>query len=266
MTFINRYPVLAFIALLIWQPGVANAQDDSKLSLSFGLFVTDWDSKARLDIEGGPGGTPVDLEKDLGLTVSDSVFRLDGNYRFTDRHRIDFSAFSLSRSASKELERDITWNGTTYPVSSTVSSDFKLDVYKVAYTLSLATTEKGYVGVTGGLYIADIDVRLSSTGIAEDDRGAATAPLPVIGLRGEYALADKWTFRASGEFFALKYDNYDGSLIDLYAGIDYQLFDRAAIGVGLNSVRIDLDVTDKRLTGKLDWRYDGGLLFLKFDF
>ncbi len=68
------------------------------------------------------------------------------------------------------------------------------------------------------------------------------------------------------EFFALEYDAFDGSLIDLYAGIDYQLFDHVAAGLGLNSVRIDVGVEDADLSGNLDWRYNGGLLFVKVDF
>ena len=39
-----------------------------------------------------------------------------------------------------------------------------------------------------------------------------------------------------------------------------------AIGLGINSVRLDFGVTKENLTGDLDWRYDGGLLFFKFDF
>ena len=44
------------------------------------------------------------------------------------------------------------------------------------------------------------------------------------------------------------------------------LFDRMAIGVAFNSVRMDLDVNKENINGNLDWDYDGGLIFLKFDF
>jgi len=53
---------------------------------------------------------------------------------------------------------------------------------------------------------------------------------------------------------------------DVYLGLDYQLFDRMAIGVGLNSVRMNLGVDKENANGNLDWNYDGGLIFLKFDF
>ncbi len=43
-------------------------------------------------------------------------------------------------------------------------------------------------------------------------------------------------------------------------------FEHVAIGAGLNCVRLDVDISDNDLTGSLDWQYDGGLLFFKFDF
>ena len=91
-------------------------------------------------------------------------------------------------------------------------------------------------------------------------------PLPVIGLRGGYYLSNKCTLRGSAEFFRLEYEATKGSLTDLYAGIDYRLFDHAAIGLSLNSVRLDVKASDRDLVGALDWQYDGALLFLKFSF
>ena len=88
----------------------------------------------------------------------------------------------------------------------------------------------------------------------------------MFGLRGEYPLSDKWTFRASGEFFVFEYEDFDGSLYDVYASLDYQLMDQMAVGVGINSVRMDIGVTKPNATGNMDWQYDGGLIFLKFDF
>lgn len=39
-----------------------------------------------------------------------------------------------------------------------------------------------------------------------------------------------------------------------------------AIGVGINSVNIDIGTTKTNFDGDLNWQYDGGLLFFKFDF
>jgi len=262
----TRIAVWIFAMVAMMSSPLVAAQDDEKFSVSLGVFITDRNSDTTIGVSGDPTGTPVDLETDLGLDKSDTVFRLDGYYRFNDKHRIDISAFDLSRTSTKTIEKDIDWNGTIYPIDTTVNGDFDLNIYKVAYTWAFMRRDKGYLGLTGGLYVADIGTRLSADGIENRDGGGITAPLPVVGLRGEYRFSEKWTLRASGEFFALEYDAFDGSLIDLYAGIDYQMFEHVAFGLGINSVRIDVGVDDADLTGNLDWRYDGGLLFLKVDF
>ena len=263
---IHDSATLLFACLVLILPVTAAAEDDHRFSLSLGVFITDRASETRVDVADLTIGTPVNLESDLGLDTTESVLRLDGYFRFNDRHRLDFSVFDLSRDATRQIDKQINWKGVIFPINATVDSELDFNIYKLAYTWSFLRREKGYLGVTGGLYIADVAAYLSAQDIAEREGGEVTAPLPVVGLRGEYHLADKWTLRGSGEFFAIEFEAMDGSLIDLYAGIDYKLFEHAAIGLGLNSVRLDVDVTASDLTGALDWQYDGVLLFFKFDF
>ncbi len=245
---------------------VAQADDDTKFSLSIGVFLTDRNSTTRVDGTAGLVGTPVDLEGDLALDRSDSVFRIDGYYRFNKKHRLDFSVFDLSRSASKVIEKDIQWDDTLYPIDTTVDSDFDLVIYKLAYTWSFMRRDKGYLGLTAGLYIADFGTRLEAEAIGALESDEVTAPLPVFGLRGQYDFTEKLSFRASGEIFALEYEDYSGSLYDIYAGLDYQFFKHVAIGIGVNSVKLNIGISKDNFNGDIDWRYDGGLVFFKFDF
>jgi hypothetical protein len=262
----HRLTVSLFTLLALTLSSFVAAEESHKFSVSLGVFVNDRESTTTVGVQGNRSGTEVDLEKDLDLERSDAVFRLDGYYRFNDVHRIDFSAFDLSRSSNKVLESDIDWAGVDYPAGTTVDSKLDLNIYKLAYTWSFLRRDKGYLGITGGLYIADMDLLIAVENAGEASGGGVTAPLPVIGLRGEYQFSEKWSLRASGEFFALEYDAFDGLLTDLYVGVDYQLFDNASIGVGLNSVHMDVGVGSSSLTGDLDWKYSGGLVFVKFDF
>lgn len=257
---------LAAMTLLTTPAAMAQADDDTKFSLSLGLFVTDRESDTRLDGTEGTSGTDVDLEADLGLDSSDSVFRLDAIYRFNQKHRLDLSVFDLSRESSNVIQKDIEWNGTLFPIDTTVDSNFDLAIYKLAYTWSFMQRDKGFLGLTAGLYVAKIGTSLTGQEIGEQESSDVTAPLPVIGLRGRYEFTEKLSFRASGEIFGFKYEDFDGSLYDLYAGLDYQLFKHVAIGLGINSVELDVGVDKQDFTGDLTWKYDGGLLFLKFDF
>lgn len=258
--------ILALISMTVSSLALAQSTDFDRFSISLGVFVTNRDSKARLDGQVPDSGTPVDLENDLGFDKSDSVFRVDGYFGFNEKHRLDFSTFDLSRKASKQIQNDIDWNGTLYPVDVLVDASLDLTIYKLAYTWSFLRRDKGYLGATAGLYVADIGASISAESIDRASSGGVTAPLPVVGLRGQYDFSDKWSLRGSAEVFAIEYGDFSGSLYDLYAGLDYQLFNHAAIGIGVNSVKLNVGVTKANFNGDLDWLYAGGLLFFKFDF
>jgi hypothetical protein len=258
-------PVGCATTLVLATPTTALA-DDENFSVSLGVFLTNRDSKTRVDGTIPDSGTTVDLENDLGFDKSDTVFRIDGYYRFNEKHRIDFSVFDLSRSASKQIQTEIDWNDTIYPIDTAVNAGLDLAIYKLAYTWSFIRRDRGYLGVTAGLYTADIDTYIAAESIGRSSSGGVTAPLPVLGLRGQYDFSEKWSLRASAEVFAIEYDDFSGSLYDLYAGIDYQITDHVALGAGFNLVNINVGIGKPNLNGDLDWRYDGGLLFLKFDF
>ena len=257
-----------FAVFTIAAPSDASAQSaiDERFSLSFGVFLTDRDTNTNLNGSSGDSGTDVDLEQDFGLNRSDSVFRIDGYYNFSEKHRVDFSWFDLSRTSSKQIERDIEWNGTLYPVDTAVNSQFDLGIYKVAYTWSFHRKEKNFLGATAGLYIADTGTSLSAASIGAREVASVTAPLPVLGLRGQHYFSEKLSFRASAEFFLFEYDDWDGDLIDLYVGLDYQLSDKFAFGAGFNAVTFDLGVNKENFAGNVDWGYSGGMIFLRASF
>jgi len=259
--------IAAVALLLAWTPASAAESDDfDRFSLSLGVFVTDRNTDTRLDGDIPDSGSDVDLENDLGFANSSSVFRVDGYFRFNEAHRLDFSAFDLSRNASKQLERDIEWNGEIYPVDVLVEASLDLNIYKLAYTWSFLRREQGYIGASLGLYVADIGTSIAADSLGLSSSSGLTAPLPVIGLRGQYDFAEKWSLRASAEIFAVDYDQYTGNLHDLYAGVDYQFTDTVAFGLGINSVALDVGVDKANFAGDLNWKYDGALLFVKFDF
>ena len=253
-----------FVTLLAPAPA-AYAQDDPTFSLSLGGFFTNRESKTKVDGDVSDG-TPVDLEGDLGLEKSDTVFRVDAYWRFADKHRIDFSAFDLSRSASKRIQEEFTWEDTVYEIDTLLKSQMDLAVYKLAYTWAFLKNGRSFLGATAGLYVADIGAKLTATELDSRKSGGVTAPLPVIGLRGEYRFADRWSLRGSGEVFALEYGDYSGSLYDVFVGVDYSATDKVALGLGVNSVKLDVGIDKSNFAGSLDWRYDGAMVYLKFDF
>lgn len=255
----------AVVMTLLVPAPAAYAQEDPTFSLSLGGFFTNRESETRVDGDVGTG-TPVDLEGELGLEKSDTVFRVDAYWRFTEKQRIDFSAFDLSRSSSRRIEKEFTWDDTVYEIDTLLKAQMDLAVYKFAYTWEFLKDGRSFLGVTAGLYVADVGATLTATELDSRKSGGVTAPLPVIGLRGEYRFADRWSLRGSGEVFALEYGDYSGSLYDVFLGIDFSATEKVALGLGVNSVKLDVGIDKSNFSGNLDWRYDGAMAYLKFDF
>ena len=177
--------LIASVTLLLSGVSTAAAQsaEFDRWSFSLGIFFADRATNTRLDGEVPGSGTDIDSEVDLGFDKSDSVFRFDGAFRFNEKHRIDFSAFDLSRTGSKQITEDIIWGGTTYPIDTLANADFGLKIYKLAYTWSFMVRERGYLGVTGGLYIADIGMSIAANKVNGIRAALANDPVSAAATR-----------------------------------------------------------------------------------
>src|SRR5262245_14181543 len=88
--------IAALTAVLAGVPVRAEGFDrgtEDKYSLSAGTFLIDFNTHARLDSETLGRGTDIDFEDALGLTRSQSRFRMDGYWRITDHQRLDFAGY-----------------------------------------------------------------------------------------------------------------------------------------------------------------------------
>lgn len=70
-------------------------------------------------------GTKIDLEESLLLKEEHAVFRIDAEWRYFPRHRINVSYFDLSREAVSALTATITVGNKMFAVGDVVASEFK---------------------------------------------------------------------------------------------------------------------------------------------
>lgn len=260
-----RIPLQYCAILLFCTSTVYGVPSTERFSIGLGGFIADQNTDTRLDTSLG-NGTDIDLENDLSLDSSGTFFRADGYYRFNRKHRLDFSVYDLSRDGNTQINKQIQFGDQTFNINTQVSSELDLLILKGGYTYTFLQRDRGNLGVSLGLYTADTKIKLSGPSQGNVESRSITTILPVIGLRGEYEIAPKWTLRGSGQLFKFEIDNIDGSFSDLYAGVDYKLTDRFALGLGYNKVLFDVESSKSDFTGKLDWDYDGIMLFFKSDF
>jgi hypothetical protein len=193
--------------------------------------------------------------------------RAGGYFWLSRRQRLDVSYFDLSRSASRVIDKTIHFDDKTYQINTVVSSENKLTITKVDYTFAFLTRDNWFVGVNAGLYVASTRLSLNEPTLGVFESQGLTAPLPVIGFRGDYGISDRWTLRGNFQWFGLDTGDYSGHLTDTYAGVDYGFGKRFAVGVAYDKVGMKVEANKTgHLKGSLDWAYDGWLIYFKVDF
>jgi hypothetical protein len=236
-----------------------------RASIMLGAFVTDRQSNTRLDSDAGEG-TDIDMEDDLGLESSTNVARLGGYVWLGKRHRLDGAYFDLSRSAAIPIQETIEFGDETFVVNTVIETESDLTIMKADYTFAVLARDRGWLGVTAGLYVAETTLSLSQATLGRAETEDVTAPLPVFGLRGDYAINDRITLRGAMQLFAFEADDVDGRFSDFYVGADYGFGERMAVGLAYNRVSMNLGaIEDRGLDVRLDWGYDGLLLYFKVD-
>jgi hypothetical protein len=103
-------------------------------------------------------------------------------------------------------------------------------------------------------------------GQVHTETAGVTAPLPVFGLRGLWALSPNWFIDAQAQYFALKIDNVDGRVTDLRAGLTWMFSKHVGIGAGYNQFVTNIDVTRPAFEGSLKWHYSGAQVFITGSF
>jgi hypothetical protein len=258
-------PVAAALGLA---SGVCPAESGDPLtdrfSVSLGTFFLDTSTTVRVD-GASQRGTEVDLERDLGLG-NVTRFRADAYWRFKKRHKLRVMYFDTRQSESRQINREIVFRGTTYPVNAQVDAHFDTTVAELAYEYAFLRRETWQLAGSIGVHTLKFDVGLSTSGSTQSvplsQSATATGPLPVVGLHGVWRFTDWLYADAQAQFFKISISPYDGRLEDYMAALVWQPFRHVALGAGYNYFVTRLDVSGDRFAGHMRWQYGGARVFI----
>jgi hypothetical protein len=266
------------LAFLFAAPAALGAGTPDPLNdtweLSLGTYGVIPDTKVRVDGKAGERGTPVDWETTFG-GGSLTRFRLDAQWRFAERHRLQAMWYSSSRAKTSTLSRDIEWNGDTYPVDAEVKGTLDYDLYLLAYEYSFLRRDTYEVAASLGAYYAHWTATLdgwisdptgNTNGFRQKSSADLAAPLPVLGLRGTWVLPHDLSLDVFGQWFYLSVNQYSGSLQDYQAKLTWQPRSWFGLGVGYDWFSAHGDVDETYFRGSLDWSFRGLMLYYSASF
>jgi hypothetical protein len=269
-----NWPRLAAAVALAGISGAASAEGpQDSLWAQLAYFLPTIDSTARLDstITARPG-TGVRLEDELGLSDRKGTPYLLLGTRLGDRWRLEFEYYELKRSATTVLGRDIEWGDTTFPLSAEVTSRFDTSVYRLSGGYSFYRTQQAEAGAALGLHVTDFRLGLSGQGTGpaglafQREERDQLVPLPTVGLYGTYRISEQWQVRGRIDFLSFEYDEYDGSLTNWLAAIDWRFARNWGAGAGYRYVEYELDSTKGNFLGQVNYRFRGPTIYLEAAF
>lgn len=258
--------VSAFMAFVLAGAVPAGAEEellpDGFMLRAGGYRVQNADTILRLDANNAPVGTYIDFHDTLGGDNQATVFRLDGIYRFNDKHALGFSYYSLKFTGSRVLDQDIQWGDVTFPINAKVDSEIKFDVYKLNYQYSLFHNNKVELGASFGLHILKMSAGITATGIGESQSEAVTAPLPVFGLYADYNFTPRFSAFYTYQWFFINYeDKIKGGLQDFLIGLEYRVFRNFALGIAYNRFALKVESKGDATTLHVDTNWNGGMWY-----
>ena len=270
----NRFLVNILFAVMTFGVTLSQAEevvpDNFTLRLG-GYFLADQDTNIGVTKNGG--GVNIHLQDLFQMESTTQVFRLDGYYRFTPKHAVEFSWYSINSSSQTEQNIDFEWGDKNISATGALSTFFDTDIYKVNYLYSFYHSEEVELALSAGLHITTINVGFSGSYTSDDifdssgEDAEVTAPLPVVGFRLNYNITPELSAKFAVDYFFLTVDGYAGALSDSLITIDYRIMRNFGIGVGFNSTRMRLEADlDDGVFLNVNHDIAGGLVYGTLNF
>ncbi len=245
----------AYGAVTIPQHARAEENKSDKFTISLGGYtLTRYESEISLTDRNLGAGASISPADTLGMETEQTVFRLDGHYRFNNQHAINFSWYSIKSDGNKHIEEQIDWvdedgNPITIPVGARVDTQLKYDIYKLSYLWSFYHSAKVELAAGAGLHTTRIalGIQAETTGSEIDAKDVAlTVPLPVLSLGLNYQVTDKFSWFLKSEAFSIEFENWSGSYNDNTLAAEYRIMKNVGLGLGWGSNSFKVNrVTDE---------------------
>lgn len=262
------------------QTDPSNPEFTGRFSLSAGGFFPSVDSKIRLDSTEFGTGTVLDFEDNLGLEETSPTFFAGARWRITRRQRLEFEYVQLKRSAARTASADFVIGDTIANTGALLETDFDVYLGRFTYGFSFINDGTKELALLIGAHFAGADAAIQISGnltvpglgsitrsTPRVETGEQVFPLPHVGGTFGWAFTPKLSASATAIGFALDLGDYQGSLVEVSADLQYQLLRNLGLGAGLKFFNFDLeDTSDPSLRGKFEFNYFGPTVFATVNF
>jgi hypothetical protein len=246
--------------------------------LDVGGFVVSSNINGSLSGTANTDNRNLNLDQTFGTNADTTRVRADFLWRITARQAVRFSYFNDNVSGTRTLDQDIPWGDYTFLAGAQATAQTKFNVYEATYEYAFLNERDYKLAVSGGLHVDDLTIKISGNASLTMPDGTVknagystnssslTAPLPVVGLSGEWAATSHLYVDGSAEIFGLRYQGIGGHWTLLWAGATWMFNHHFGVGVGYNRFQTNVDLSKGSFNGRLDFGYQGAVLYVKAGF
>lgn len=246
--------------------------------LDLGGFIVSSNIDGSLSGSANPDNQHLDFDKTFGTNADQTRVRADLLWRITARQAVRFSYFNDSVSRTRSLDQDIPWGDHTFLAGAQATAQTKFNIYQGTYEFAFLNERDYKLALSAGLHVDDLTIKLAGNASVTLPDGTVqsagystksnslTAPLPVVGLDGEWAATPHLYVDASAQFFAARYQGIDGNWSLLWAGATWMFNHHFGVGLAYDRFQTNLDLSKGSFSGRLTFGYQGAVLFFKGGF
>ena len=241
-----------------------------KYAIDIGVFYVNSDSSMNVANTENGGTFPIDFEDQLLLPEEQYLPYFEFTYAFNQRHNLFIDWKSLDRQSSQNaitqdfILEDIDGKDYLIEVGAELNTELNIDILRIGYGYDIWQGTNYTLGVSVGLHTMFIETVFNGTintcltnsnSSAMCDNTIATpevvddsytAPLPNIGLYGDYEFYPDFTFSAHAQYFSVKYDDIDGSLVDIRLGVEANISNNWSLKLAYNYYDVDVTIEKQR--------------------
>jgi len=232
---------------------------DTSMSLKLGAyFISNQDTEIYAEKNGI--GSSIDLQDLFNLKESTQAFRIDFDYAFNQKHKIELSYYAIENSNTRTVD-EFKFNGSS--ISGKIDLGFDTTIYKFTYIYSAYRTNKLELTTRFGIHLTEFSIGLNTVRTVNNVTTSTNAvslslpaPLPVFGLGLKYDITDDLSLKYHVDYFYLSI-GVDGSMIDNQLELEYMVNDYIGIGIGLNTTKMDFNAKIDKTTFGLGYDISG---------
>ena len=277
----------SFVAALLVVTAVAQADSPAeellkaRFNVDLGTFVVASNLNGSLRGTANTTDQNVNFDKQFGTNADQTRWRAGVLWRITERQHLRFGYFNNDIRRTRPIDQNLEWGDYTFVAGSQVTAEQKFQVYELDYEFACLRRDNYEIAASAGIHYDDLTLTLSGNasltvdtpnGPVEQTQTFTTkqtsvpAPLPVLGLRGDWAASDHVYLDASVQVFKLSYQGIDGNWSDLRAGATWMFNYHFGIGIGYDRFATHVDLNKGSFNGRLNVGYQGGLIYVKGGF